>query len=308
MLQRLLKTHGDESSETLLSTELAALCQQLSVQLSLLQQKERSIIQIQEEIVIIEMKAREEYNTCQVNIMRYSEENNNFLIRISQLEYQLISIYAQIESMEISFESIIYPTIIEWEMSIQMWKQSMIDDDEEEPEIVWESEDDEYSEIDLRLNMVLKSNQTLKRRHKEAMAKLVLMKRTLEEAQAKKNQFLKDNKMMAEGNASILQQLGSLKPGSATHTDLEISISSEQTAINRLKITNQSLVLLIAERRAPKKKVVITAETNIVNSASGIGIDRTITQSGLTRSNNSSRSIDSAPISGQRSINYAQRR
>ena len=33
MLSKLLKTHGDESSEDLLNSELAALCHRLSVQL-----------------------------------------------------------------------------------------------------------------------------------------------------------------------------------------------------------------------------------------------------------------------------------
>lgn len=52
-----------------------------NIYLALLQQKEREIVSIEECIRQIEINARQEYITCQSNIMRYSQENNNFLKR-----------------------------------------------------------------------------------------------------------------------------------------------------------------------------------------------------------------------------------
>jgi len=284
MLLSMLQTHGDDSSETLLMSELAALGDRLSIQLSRLQQVELTIVSMENQVLAINRKSQSDYKLCQKHVMRYSRENVEFLVKISQLESQLLMIWQIVSSLTAQFEAIVIPIQIDFRM--EMESRSRVLDDE--PSVVIEYEDVDVqsgmSRVDTKLHKVQSLNQSLKNQFASEKQKIADMERQISQAKLLANQVRQENVNYVKENRDIQNELDKL---AATRSRASINgrvdlHSAEAKAIANLKEKNAALREQLRVRES-RPTVMHVRHDAVVDSVSGSHVRQPITVSSTSR-------------------------
>jgi len=253
MLQRLLETHGDAESEGLLTLEQTELCKRLSVQLSVLQQKERDIIRLEQRFMMIETESREQYGICQKHIENYSRENNDFLVRISQLELIIIQKRTQIEELRVEINSIQIELEVQFEIEI-VEIQTRIAEAITVPnlyEFVTEFEDEDEDDIGHRMTVLVMENRSLKEQHKSSISQTRRLEKEIEDALEVAMNIKQANMTLTTQNNAIKTRLRGMEANLNASASASLSIDikiDEKTEITRLRQQNEEYRQLLTRK------------------------------------------------------------
>lgn len=261
---------------------------------------ELTIVSIEYQVLAINRKSQKDYKICQKHVMRYSRENVDFLVRISQLESQLLMIWQMVSSLTAQFEAIVIP--IQIDFRIEMESRSRVMDDE--PSVVIEYEDVDVQSgigrVDTKLHKVQSLNQSLKSQFANEKQKIADMERQISQAKLLANQVRQENVNYVKENRDIQNQLDKLattrsRASIGGRVDLH---SVEAKAIANLKEKNAALREQLREREN-RPTVMHVSHDAMVDSVSGKHVRQPITVSSTSRPN---RSLGNANNSTTRSI------